>query len=445
MTSLFFEQSNKMKKVLIISYYWPPSGGIGVLRCLKIAKYLRDFGWEPVIFTAEDAHYPSYDEGNFKDIPEGVTVLKGAIFEPYTWYKKFTSLPKDANANTALAVADKKQDFRHDLSVWIRSNFFIPDARAFWIAPSVKFLLKYIKENKIDAIFSDGPPHSNTMIACRLKEKTGIPWLADFQDPWTQIDYYQRLKLMDWADKKHHRLEQRAFRAADKTTIVSPTWKKDLEKIGAKNVSVLVWGYDQDDFDSLKIPLDDKLTLTHSGLLSHDRHPQALFAAMAELKKEISDFSSTFCLQLIGQIDAQVKESIKKEGVEDMVTIILQVPRQKSLEYIAASQVALLLLNQAENVMGRIPGKLFEYLACKRPILCLGPEQSDVDILIKNAKAGCSIDYPEKENLKKYLKNLYFEFKKEGFIKSTTQNIEQYTNRKLTQKVAQLLDEIVKK
>jgi glycosyltransferase involved in cell wall biosynthesis len=432
-----------MKKVLIISYYFPPSGGIGVLRCLKIAKYLRNFGWEPVMYTAKDAHYPSYDEGNFKDIPEGMTILKQPIFEPYTWYKKFNSLPKNANANTALAVADKKQGFRHHFAVWVRSNFFIPDARAFWVRPSVNFLTKYIKENKIDAIFSDGPPHTNTLIACLLKEKTGIPWLSDFQDPWTQVDYYQRLKLTKWANKKHHRLEQRAFKAADKMTIVSPSWKRDLEGIGAKDVSVLVWGYDEDDFNSLKVSLDKKLTLTHSGLLSYDRHPESLFAAMAELKQELEGFADTFSLQLIGQIDTQVKENIKNYGIEDMTNIILQIPRQKSLEYIASSQLTLLLLNQAENVMGRIPGKLFEYLATKRPILCLGPQGSDVDNIITESKAGCSIDYPEKEKLKTYLKKAYFEFKKMGEIKSTTQNIEQYTNFELTKKVAKLLDTLV--
>jgi hypothetical protein len=433
-----------MKKVLIISYYFPPCGGIGVLRCLKIAKYLRDFGWEPIIYTAENAHYPSYDYGTLKDIPEGITILRQPIFEPYTFYKKFTKQKPNANANNALVATEGKRNWKHTLAVWIRSNFFIPDARAFWIKPSVKFLTNYLKTNHVDAIFSDGPPHTNTMIACLLKEKTGIAWLADFQDPWTQVDYYQRLILTNWADAKHKRLEQKVFQNANAITIVSEVWKKDLENIGAKNVNILVWGYDEDDFKNLQANYDKKLTITHAGLLGDDRNPKILFEAIAELCRELgNEFRQVIEIKLIGQVDNAVIESYTKCGIANVITLIPQIERKEALQYVANSQILLLLLNQADNAMGRIPGKLFEYLAVQRPILCLGLQGSDVDKILQKTQAGNTFTYNDKIALKQQLTLYYEKFKISKFIEQKNLDIREYSNKKLTEKVAGLLNKII--
>jgi glycosyltransferase involved in cell wall biosynthesis len=433
------------KKVLLISYYWYPSGGIGVLRCLKIAKYLRQFGWEPIIYTAENPHYPSIDESNLKDVPREITVLKQPIFEPYRLYKKFTGKDPDANVNHALVASDKKEGWQHQLSVWIRSNFFIPDARAFWIRPSVSFLVNYLKTNPVDAIFSDGPPHSNTRIACLVKQKTGIPWLCDFQDPWTQMDLYERLNVSKLAWARHEKMEQEAFQLADAVTIVSETWKKDLEKIGAKNVSVLPWGYDEDDFKHANFAPDWKLTLTHTGLLGQDRNPENLFVAMRELSEEIEEFRQVFKLQLVGEVDIKVKQTAHKHKVTSLINYTPQLPRNEALKYVVNTQTLLLLLNDAGNMMGRIPGKFFEYLAARRPILCLGAVGSDVDKLMQSTHAGKSVSYQDKDAIKAQLLAFYQEYKQTGGIESKTTDIESFTNKNLTRQVAILLDKIKKR
>jgi len=430
------------KKVLIITYYWYPSGGIGVLRCLKIAKYLRAFGWEPIIYTAKNAHYPSIDESNLKDVPQNITVLRQPIFEPYSLYKKFTGKPPEANVNHALVANEDKESWKHKVAVWIRSNFFIPDARAFWIRPSVKFLVKFLKKNPVDAIFSDGPPHSNTRIACLVKQQTGIPWLCDFQDPWTQMDLYERLSVSKLAWKKHQKMEQEVFQTADAITIVSETWKKDLESIGAKNVSVVHWGYDEDDFKHANFAPDWKLTLTHVGLLGEDRNPENLFAAMQELNKELTDFKQLFRLRLVGEVDSKVKQTAEKYKVTELIEYIPQVPRNEALKYIINTQVLLLLLNDAGNVMGRIPGKFFEYLAAKRPILCLGVVGGDVDKIMQKTHAGVSINYADKQGIKVQLLSFYDNYKEAGIIESKTCHIEEFTNKNLTKKIANLLDGI---
>lgn len=430
------------KKVLLISYYWPPCGGIGVLRCLKIAKYLREFGWEPIVFTAEDAHYPSLDDSNFKDIPDDLTVLKQKIWEPYHIYKFLTRQKKDANVNNVFYVKDKKMGFAHRLSVWIRSNFFIPDARAWWIKPSVKFLTNYLKENPVDAIFSDGPPHSNTRIATLVKQKTGIPWLADFQDPWTQIDYYQLLNLTKWGDAKHRRLEQAAFEAADKITIVSPTWKKDLADLGAKNISVVPWGFDPDDYVGVERKVGDKFTFTHLGIMGYDRNPELLFEAFRELMDEFADFEEHLEIQLVGQVDYSVQEAYTMWGLENHVVLVGSVPRDEALQLTLNSPILLLLLNQQSNAKGRIPGKLFEYLYARRPILTLGGVDSDVANILKETKAGVTCEYNDIYDIKEAVKSLYHQFLNGTLQQPVQSDIEGYSIRELTGEIAGYLDGI---
>ncbi len=430
------------KKVLIISYYWPPSGGIGVLRCLKIAKYLRQYGWDPVIYTAKDAHYPSIDHSNDKDIPPGATILRQPIWEPYHIYKFITGQPPQANVNNVFYVKDEGLGFFHRLSVWIRSNFFIPDARALWIRPSVRFLRRYLKDNPVDAIFSDGPPHSNTRIATLLKKHTGIPWLADFQDPWTQIDYYQLLDLTAWGDRRHHRMEQEAFRRADKITIVSPTWKEELEAIGAENVSVIPWGYDPDDYIDIEQQVGSKFILTHLGIMGYDRNPAGLFHVLQRMCEEVEGFRENLELQLVGQVDYSVREAYEAAGLAGNVKLPGSLPRREALQLTMDSPILLLLLNQQPNARGRIPGKLFEYLASRRPVLCLGPTDSDVAGILTETGAGTTADYGDETAIRAILEELYQKFREGKLAEPVDSSIEKYSIEKLTGKVAGFLDEI---
>lgn len=438
-------EKSTSKKVLIITYYWPPSGGIGVLRCLKIAKYLRQYDWEPIIYTAKDAHYPSIDHSNEKDIPKNCTILKQKIWEPYHIYKFITGKEKDANVNDVLISMNEKAGIAHKLSVWIRSNFFIPDARALWIRPSVKFLSAYLEANHVDAIFSCGPPHTNTRIATLLKKKFNIPYLADFQDPWTQVDYFKQLRLTRWGLKKHQRLEQEAFAAADAMTIVSEFWKKDIESIGARKVQVLYWGYDPDDFKNLKPSIDHKFTLSHIGIMGHDRNPKVLFQVIHDLINEIPGFQSDFELRLLGQVDISVKKAFTSFGIEKNINFLGSVPRKKALEVTCNSNLLLLLLNQQENAQGRVPGKFFEYLAAQRPIIVLGPTDGDVARITASTKRGHTLVYNDYQNIKKILQDYYQQYKNGTLKQALTENIQDYSHPVLTGKIARILNTLVTK
>lgn len=431
------------KRVLIVSYYWPPSGGIAVLRCLKFAKYLPQFGWEPVVFTARDAHYPTIDHSNDRDLPEGLEVIRQPIWEPYAWYKKFMGKPANENVNNVFYTDERDGGWKHKLAVWVRSNFFIPDARAPWIRGSVRRLTTYLRKHPVDVILSDGPPHSNTRIATLVSKKTGIPWLADFQDPWTQVDYYQMLRLTRWGRRRHERMEREAFEQARRTTIVSPSWKKDLEDIGAHNVEVLYWGYDPDDFRGLERRPHRKFTLTHLGIMGHDRHPEALFQALAELKNTLAGFADAFELRLFGQVDHRVKDSIRKHGLEEQTNFAGSVDRREALQQTLDSHLLLLLQNQQDNVKGRIPGKLFEYLAAGRPIVNFGPPNGDVAEIVRSTGRGITLPYDTAPaSAAKHIKKQYENFVGGKTKKLNTESIEKYSHPRLVEKLAGWLEEI---
>ena len=435
----------RKKKVLIISYYWPPAGGISVLRSLKIAKYLSDYNWEPVVYTLANPNYPMTDDSNFRHIPKDLVVLRKSGMDFLNLYKNMTGRKKKDPLFDVLNTHDKKPTLLHHLAVWIRSNFFIPDARYLWINPSVKFLLDYLKSNAVDAIFSDGPPHTNTRIACLISQKTGIPWLADFQDPWTQVDYYQLLYLTKWADKIHRKQEEEAFRQASKITIVSKTWKKDLESIGAKNVSVIPWGYDDDDFTDITYQSTHTFMICHIGLLGKDRLPETFIKAVAELCRENDLFRSHLDLRFIGAVDFSLKEIVKKENIAEHISFIEQISRADVLKLTASSQIQLLLLNKATNALGRVPGKLFEYLRAKRMIICLGPSGSDVEQIIDDTQSGISIEYEDLPAIKFHLLKAFDQYIKNGSTYIDQVNLEKYSIKKLTGEIAGFLNEITDK
>jgi len=429
-----------MKKVLIITYYWPPAGGIAVHRCLKFAKYLREFGWEPVICTADNPEYPVLDEGNLKDVPKNSTVLKTKIWEPYNIFKFITGKKKEDRIHNVF-LEEEKQNFFHKAGIWIRGNIFIPDARKFWIRPSVKFLTKYLKENPVDVLFTNGPPQSTHMIACGVKKYFGVPWHADFQDPWTQVDYFPQLMLNPITKRIHEAMEQRVFRWADKITICSDTWKRDLESIGANNVGVIVWGYDEDDFRNISVQLSKKFTLSHFGSLGPDRNAKNLWKALSILFKDNPQFENDLEIELVGFIGHAIIDEIKSMGLEKNLRVSGHITRKETIERMHQAQVLLLILNNMQNVNGRLPGKLFEYLASRRPILLIGPEESDASKIVSGVNAGYACDFNDLEKTIKTVKDLYEKFSKNNLPSNQT-DISQYSNRNLTKKLVGYLEQI---
>ncbi|MCK4639299.1 MAG: glycosyltransferase family 4 protein [Bacteroidales bacterium] len=431
-----------MKKVLIITYYWPPSGGAGVQRWLKFVKYLREFGWEPIVYTPENPEAPDIDNSLEKDIPDNLTVIKRKIWEPYTAYKKFIGQEKEQKINAGFLSENKKPKLSENISVWIRGNFFIPDARKFWIKPSVKFLTNYLKNNPVDAMISSGPPHSMHMIALGLKQRLGIPWLADFRDPWTNIDFYDDLKLSKYADKKHHALEQKVLKNADSVVLVSNGMADDFNKIYHRNYEVITNGYDSDDISNgSKIELDKKFSISYIGTMVKTRNPISFWKAINQIINLNKEFAKNIEIKLIGKIDYSVQQSIEEFQLQKYITKINYLPHNEVIKLQKQSQVLLLLINNTPNAKMILTGKFFEYMASHRPILCIGPSNGDAVRILKETNSGLQSDFQDVKKIKENILNFYQLYKNQE-LSSDIKNIENYSRKGLTNRLVNVLNGI---
>ena len=430
-----------MKRVLIITYYWPPSGGSGVQRWLKMSKYLPEYGWQPVIYTAENAEYPIVDTSLEKDVLPGMEVIRRPIVEPYTFYKKFLGIKKEETIKVGFASETKKTGWKAKAAMWVRGNLFIPDARCWWVKPSVKYLKNYLKEHPVDAIISTGPPHSMHLIAMKLKELLGIPWIADFRDPWTEIDFYEDLHLSKWADRKQHKMEREVLTKADKVVTIGWDCARGLGRIGNRNVRVIPNGFDwETDLHSGATPPTEAFTLTHLGVIAPSRNAPQLWLALKELKAENENFEKKLKIRLIGQVDQSVVENLKAEGLSENVEIVPYIPHDEVQKAQQSSQVLLLLINNAPNAKGILTGKLFEYLASGRPILCIGPEDGDAARILKETQSGISVGFEDKEKMKKVIKELYSKYLVHDLPNNTNANIEKYSRKSQSEQYANFLN-----
>ena len=429
-----------MKKVLIITYYWPPMGGGGVQRWLKFSKYLRDYGWEPVIYTPLNADVANMDESLLKEVPDGIEVLKTDIWEPFELYKRFTGKSKDEKVQPGFLQESNTNSLLQNISVWIRGNLFIPDAKKMWIKPSIKYLKNYIEQNEIDAVISTGPPHSNHLIALGLKRKLGIKWMADFRDPWTNIDYYDKLKLTAYADKKHRKLEKMVLNVADEVVTVSWSWARDFERDNGRLPKVVTNGYDSSDFtDNHIVSKNEKLTITHIGSLNKDRNPYSLWKALGKLKQENIIDEHNLKIIFIGPTDVSVFQEIKSYGLEAICSHKAHMPHKEVISFIQNSDILLLPLNDTPNIDGVIPGKLYEYMASLRPILCIGKPSGDSAKIIMETGIGEVFDFANDEGIQSYITRSLNEFKS-GKIQALEKAPIHYSRKHLAGDIARILD-----
>ena len=435
-----------MKKVLIITYYWPPTGGAGVQRWLKFSKYFRQFGWEPIIYTPSNPDFPINDDTLLKDVPSDLTILKTQITEPYDIYRKIMRKKKTDAVNQGFLSEEKENTFMQSVMIWVRGNFFIPDARKFWINPSITYLSDYIQKNKIDAVISTGPPHSMHLIAMGLKHKFNIPWIADFRDPWTQIDFYSQLKLSSVADAKHKKLEHQVLTQANKVVTISPSCGKDLEKLGNRKVDIITNGFDTDDFIPMAIGIDSKMMegfmFHHTGALNKDRNPYTLWKVLGDLCKENSEFKKELILKFTGKTDAIVFESLKQHGLEANFQKLEYMPHSEIVKSMVQSPILLLPLNNTPNNAGVLSGKLFEYLAAKRPVFGVGLPNADAAAILKETNAGTMYDFEDYEGMKQQVLVLYNQYKTNQ-LAIQSNYIDKYSRENCAGAYTKLLDEIV--
>lgn len=432
-----------MKKVLIITYYWPPMGGGGVQRWLKFTKYLREFGWEPVIYTTDGADLSNPDHALLEEVPEGIEVIRRPIWEPYDLYRLATGKSKKEKIQPGFLQEGKSNAFTQKISLWIRGNFFIPDAKMFWIKPSAKFLINYLKSNKVDAVISTGPPHTNHLIALRIKRKLNIKWLADFRDPWTNIDFYDKLMLTPIADGIHHRLERKVINSADEVVTVSWSWARDFEESCGRPFEVVTNGFDPADFEAEgEVAIDKDLVIAHIGSMNPDRNPFILWDALAQIIDRQPEIRERIKVKLIGPTDFEVFDYAEKKGLRDRIEHIAHLPHKEVMRHLQHTPYLLLPLNNTPNIDGVIPGKLYEYMAANRPIICIGKPDGDAARIIKESNSGKVFDFDDEAGLLKYLEEAIGRLDNSNAVEEE-RRIDQFSRRSLAGNMAALLDRMI--
>ena len=426
----------ELKKILIVTYYWPPSGGPGVQRWLKFVKYLPDFGVQPIVYIPKNPTYPIVDENLVKEVSDKAIILRQNIFEPYQ-LASFLSKNKTKKMNSGIIPNQKKQSFLDKTLLWIRGNLFIPDARVFWVKPSVAYLEKYIVENNIETIVTSGPPHSLHLIGLELKQKLDIKWFADFRDPWTTIGYHKSLRLSRFAAKKHKALEHQVLNTADTIIVTSKTTKSEFQAITTQPIAVITNGYDTEEVG--KQTLDSKFSLAHIGSFLSERNPLILWKSLVELLNEIPDFKSHLEVKLIGAVSQEVLETITKYKLDPFLNNLGYVSHKEAVAQQRKSQVLLLIEIDSDDTRSIIPGKLFEYMVSGRPIIAIGPQNSDFAEIITNTNTGVFFDYSDKMKLKSVILDFYNQFL-EGKLQSNGVGLQKYSRKSLTKELAQLLN-----
>jgi len=434
-----------MPRVLIVSYYFPPSGGPGVQRALKVAKYLPEVGWQPDVLTVAEGAYPATDPSLADDVPSAATVHRTPSLDPTRLYARLTG--RSGDDVEVGSVKGGKDGWMERLGRWVRANLFLPDARVGWVPFAVWRGRRLLASGEVDAILTTGPPHSTHLIGAALQKSTGVPWVADFRDPWTDINYYEELPHTRWARRFDAFLERMVLRRAQRITTVSPTWRALLAEKADRSTSdrfaVVQNGYDEDDLPSgAATPSKEAFELTHVGSLYASRNPVGLWGAIERMRAE--DRVPDLRIRLVGTVDPNVHRSLRAHGLSSITEHVSYVPHPEAMAFMQRAGLLLLTIEDFPQAEGMMTGKIYEYLASGRPVLGVGPPEGDAAALLRKTDGGRLFGRDDASGLAEYIQS-HYEAWAEGTPRrgAPAEAIQPYRRRAQTERMATELDEVV--
>ena len=414
-------------------------------RWVKFAKYLPSEGWQPVIYTPENPEQLAIDHTLGSEIPEDAEIIKTRIIEPYELYKKF--LKSSGHSKEAVEVNPvnaQNKSFLQKAAMWVRGNLFRPDPRCLWIKPSVRFLKKYLEEHPVDLIVSTGPPQSMHMIGWKLSRATGLPWIADFRDPWTKIFYFKHLSMTSATERWHRKMEQKVIDDATAVVAVSPLVQKEFQEMTKTPVHLITNGFDECDFIQENTrESDEDFTVTHTGLFAADGNPTVLWEVLSELCSKDESFRKALKIKLIGKTDDQIIAAIKGAGLEDNLVNMGYLPHNIAVEEQRKASVLILPLRKEPEYKAVLPGKLFEYMASQRPILGIGQPDGAMAMIMDQTKTGTVLDWEDKAILHDFIMECWNRHTK-GELNLEKSDISRFTRRNLTRQMADLFNTLTK-
>lgn len=396
-----------MKKVLFITYYWPPSGKASLHWPLDIMTHIQEFGWEPIVLTTKDESFTEKDESLLTKVNPNWKVISTKAIEPFNIYRKFIGKKSNEKLIASETISLENKNLAHKISIWIRMNLFVPDARVGWFFPAIKEANKFLKIEKIDAIVSIGPPHTTHLVARKLAADFDVPFYPVFIDPWVNISYYRNFRRSKLTLAIDNHFEKSVLEKATKVVFVTESMKEDyISKYPQikDNSFVLYWGYNEEDFKGLPLNplpkegdfLNQKIIL-HAGNIFDYQNPQNLWK---EIKRR-TDSGEKFKIKFIGTVSPLIKQSIKNYKLESITEYLGFLPYHKMLNELSMADYLLVCTTESRHV----PGKLFEYLRIGKPIIAFGDDNNEVENILKQSGLGRLYRYDEEVKEIFYIKD----------------------------------------
>ncbi|MFN8368018.1 MAG: hypothetical protein U0Y96_12360 [Candidatus Kapaibacterium sp.] len=434
-----------MKNLLIVAYYFPPSGGPGVQRVLKNVQYLPQFGWNPIVLTVSNGTFPARDESLLAKIPPNITVVRTHIYEPYDLYRTFVGEQQNKAIDVSVLTKDGSGGIKKSIAEFIRATFFIPDARIGWMFSAVKAGKQLIKEHNISAIYSSSPPYTCSLIGRALKRSTGLPWIAGLRDPWTEfLTTPKRWFLPAMIDRhlEHSVLQEANYVECAWEGIITDARRKYPELPREKFLHVPN-GFDSADFPEVPKQENQRFTITYSGSLYGLRNPYTLLQALELAVKNNSIDVSKILFRIVGRVGDDVKQTLEQSIVRDSIEIIPYVPHGESIAYLMKSDMLLLIVDDAKESNEIVPGKVYEYIGVMKPVLALAPKQSAVAKLLRETNAGITIELGDVVGcVEEIVKSYALWNEKQPLYHPHVDLIQRYERRESARELANTLDKL---
>lgn len=428
-----------MRKILFLSYYWPPSGGPGVQRALKFNKYFAKFDVDSTVITVDErkASYPLMDLSLSEEISSNQKVIKTNSFEAlsiYKWFSKKKQIPYSGFVNV-----DKTTLFQK-ISRFIRGNLFIPDARVGWVKYAYKAAYDQIKKGDVNVIVTTSPPHSTQVVGLELKAKTNLPWIADLRDPWTDIFFYKDFYHLPFAKRIDANYERRVLEESDQVVVTSQATKElyltKSDKIYPDKIHVIPNGYDETDFKK-EASFDKKsFVITYSGTIADQYDVDVFLEELKRLKEKHSAIPVK--IRFVGKVSEGIQAKLAKNELKEHCEFVGYVSHEESISYLLESSVLLIVIPKIKNNEGIVPGKIFEYLAARKPILCLGPENCNVGEFISECDAGATYDYSNK-NVGEFIEAKMLQWQNDPNLNLAKDTYKKYSRKELTKQFSEII------
>ena len=436
--------SKSIKKVLLINYYWPPSGGPAVQRWVDFARLLLKENIQTTVVTIDEkvATFPLLDDSLNEKVPDKIAVHKTDTSELFWLYKKVTG--KKSVKPVGLSN-EKKEGFKQKVAKFIRGNLFLPDPRRGWGKHAYAKAKELLLSEEYTCVITAGPPQSTHLVGLKLKKELGVNWIADFHDEWTDhwvLKQFYRTALANYFDRL---LEKKVLNSADVVLSHCQAAKELLEsKISEKvkhKFRIIYMGYDEDYFQNITQKQSNEFKIVYTGTIGKSYHPETFFKA---LRKVISKFNHlTIKFVFAGMMASEIQHSIKEIGVEQYIENLGYISHEEAIEVLKSGNLLLLMNPIFDGEQRILPGKLFEYLAVKTPVLNLASPDGQSAQIINKSHAGKSFAHHSEKEIEEYLEKQINSWEENNRITHLNENdISIYSRQFAVEQLREIIDKM---